>query len=199
VSVAHRLPLLLSAVAALVSAGCGSSTPTSSTGAGPGVTSPRASPQVWNGAVVLGRAGQTSGKVSSQSRFAPKDLIELRVDAGGAAPDTEVSATWLDDHGRVLGSEVHRSQGVQGTMVFASPSPGGLQPGGYRVQVRVNGQLVSERHFEVQPQRSQSPQRKPDSSPRQDQKSRASLPQTLEALHTANPTADLLENPPNRA
>ncbi len=41
-------------------------------------------------------------------------------------------------------------------MVFASPSPGGLEPGNYQVQLSVDGQLVSEQRFQVDP-----PQRGP--------------------------------------
>jgi len=100
---------------------------------------------------VLGKAGETSGKVSSQTRFASHDLIELRVDASGSAPGVEIRATWLDKAGRVLGSEMHRSRIGQGAMIFPSPTPAGLEPGDYRVQVRVGGEMVSELHFTVEP------------------------------------------------
>ena len=93
----NRSPLYpLIAVAVLVSAGCGSSIPTGPTAAGPGVTTSAVAPRAWRGAVVLGRAGQTSGKTQSQTGFLSHDLIELRVDVGGIPPKVEVRATWLD-------------------------------------------------------------------------------------------------------
>ena len=54
---------------------------------------------------------------------------------------------------------MHRSRIGQQAMVFASPSPAGLEPGTYRVQLSVAGELVRELRFEVQPSapRSQHP------------------------------------------
>ena len=158
------LPPLI-AITMLVSAGCGSSIPTSPVAAGPGVTAPAAMSQAWSGAAVLGRAGQTSGKTQSQTRFLSHDFIELRVDVGGIPPNVEVRTTWLDAKGHVLGGEMHRSRIGQQAMVFASPSPGGLEPGNYRVQLRVAGQLVRELRFEVQPSAPGDPIH-PSTSPR---------------------------------
>src|SRR5579884_3627032 len=142
--------MLVASVVALVSTGCGSSLPSSPTAAGPGTTSSTPLPQAWSGAVVLGRAGETSAQASSQTRFGSHDLIELRVDVGGIPPNVEVRATWLDSQGRVLGGEARRSRSGQQVMVFPSPSPAGLAPGHYRVQLRVGGQVVREQSFEVE-------------------------------------------------
>lgn len=142
--------LLLGASAGLLATGCGSSTPTGPIAAGPAVAGPVITPQAWTGAIVLGRAGELAGNASSQTRFTSRDLIELRVDVGGASPGEEVRATWLDSSGRVLGGDAQRKRLGQKTMVFPSPSPGGLEPGNYIVQVRVNGQRVADRHFHVE-------------------------------------------------
>ena len=146
-------PLFMSAAASagLLTTACGTSTPTGPIAAGPAVASPIATPQAWTGGIVLGKAGELSGNPKSQTRFASQDLIELRVDVGGASPREEVRATWLDSSGRVLGGEAETTRLGQKMMVFPSPSPGGLDPGQYTVQVTVNGQLVAERRFEVEP------------------------------------------------
>jgi len=112
---------------------------------------PSSAPQAWAGAVVLGRAGETAGRTSSKARFASHDLIELRVGVGRIPPDVEVRATWLDSQGRVLGTQMQRSRTGQQAMIFASPSPGGLEPGSYSVQLRVAGELVREQRFEIDP------------------------------------------------
>ena len=140
---------LLLVVTALLSTGCGSSMPTSPLGAGPGVAGPATAPQAWTGAAVLGKAGETAGKTQSRTRFSAHDLIELRVDVGGTPPNVEVRATWLDNQGHVLGTQMQRSRIGQEAMVFASPAPGGLEPGNYRVQLRVAGEMVHEQSFEV--------------------------------------------------
>ena len=143
--------MTVAASAGLLTTGCGSSMPTAPIAAGPAVASPVATPQAWTGGIVLGRAGELSGNPRSQTQFASRDLIELRVDVGGASPREEVRATWLDSGGRVLGGEAQTTRLGQKMMVFPSPSPGGLDPGQYTVQVTVNGQLVAERHFDVEP------------------------------------------------
>ena len=89
--------------------------------------------------------------VSWNNSFTPGDTVFAAVVLTGPAPPTQVTARWTSADGQVVGETTETvtvGEGETATM-FHLVKPAGLPPGSYKVEILVNGQVVSSKDFTI--------------------------------------------------
>jgi hypothetical protein len=103
--------------------------------------------------VDLGRAVDADGRITDEDdtdEFGPDDTIYVSVDTEGTASGATLSARWLYEDGQIV-DETSQTISPTGPSVteFHISNPDGLAPGGYTVEILLNGETVETRDFEV--------------------------------------------------
>lgn len=106
--------------------------------------------------VTLGRGVDSDRKIVSPGKnFAPDDTIYASVRTMGAMPATRLSARWSTRKGEASERLSERDETVTldgaGTSIFRFSRPGGIDPGGYRLDLFADGVVVAQADFRVDP------------------------------------------------
>jgi hypothetical protein len=102
--------------------------------------------------IVVGRAvGPDKVVTEPAAAFSPADTIYTSVVTQGKGPTATLSARWTRG-GSVL-EETEQRIAPSGTVVseFHVFNPSGWTPGDYRVEIRLDGRVVGDRAFRVDP------------------------------------------------
>lgn len=116
--------------------------------AAPAATPPAAGPTVSN--VELGNAiGGDNRVTTAMTTFAPRDTIYATVTVDGAGAG-QLGARWTFQDGQEVHSETKALTGGGATThEFHVSKPDGWPAGRYRVEIRLDGNVVQTRDFEV--------------------------------------------------
>jgi len=168
--ITQPLVLVVSVAAALALGACNktndsvstSGTPSSATTAPPSTAAPAPMPPAMApaGAATAGAVSVTSVDVGTSvdaanrvtaagSSFAPKDDIYASVVTNGSG-QAKLDARWTFQDGQVVNedSKTIDASGEQAT-TFKINKPGGFPPGNYKVEISLNGNMVSSKDFSV--------------------------------------------------
>jgi len=168
--ITQPLVLVVSVAAALALGACNktndsvstSGTPSSATTAPPSTAAPAPMPPAMApaGAATAGAVSVTSVDVGTSvdaanrvtaagSSFAPKDDIYASVVTNGSG-QAKLDARWTFQDGQVVNedSKTIDASGEQ-AITFKINKPGGFPPGNYKVEISLNGNMVSSKDFSV--------------------------------------------------
>ena len=103
--------------------------------------------------VDLGRSISTDGRINDNmetDEFGPSDTIYASVATDGTASGSALSARWTFEDGQVV-DESSQNISPTGPAVteFHISKPNGFPKGKYKVEIKLNGQTVETKDFEV--------------------------------------------------
>src|SRR5262249_9759253 len=140
--------LSLTLMAALTLASCARQTPQTTT-----ETSTTQTRTVQVSHIDLGNSLTSDRRVitTSAPSFAPKDTVYASVILAAPVPAAQVTARWTAPDGAVVSETtqtVAASPG-EGVAQFQVATPDGLPPGNYKLEILVDGQVVSTKDFTI--------------------------------------------------
>jgi hypothetical protein len=89
--------------------------------------------------------------VTTDRPLAPRDTLYAAVDLDGPAPASQVTARWVAADGTVVSETTQQvpASDTEGVAQFQFAPPAGLAPGTYKMEIVVDGQVVSTKEFTV--------------------------------------------------
>ena len=103
--------------------------------------------------VDLGRSVSTDGRINDNmetDEFRPADTIYASVATDGTASGSALSARWTFEDGQVVDeSSLNISPTGPAITEFHISKPNGFPKGKYKVEIKLNGQTVETKDFEV--------------------------------------------------
>lgn len=100
----------------------------------------------------LGRALSSDRRVvTTDQPFTPGDTVYAAVILTGPVPASQVTARWTASDGTVVAEDTQTvaASDAEEVAQFHMVKPAGLPPGNYRVDVLVDGQVVSTKDFTI--------------------------------------------------
>ena len=147
------LPIALAVLAiALISCARKESVPESQTSTQSSTTETKTHSTVHVNRINLGR-GLTSDRrvITTDQAFTPGDTVYASVVLAPPVSGSRVTARWTSSDGQVVfesTQDVAPSE-TEAVLQFQMVKPAGLAPGGYKLEILVDGQVVSSKEFTV--------------------------------------------------
>ena len=143
-----RRMLPMFAILALVLASCTRQTPETTT-----ETSTTETHTVQVSRVDLGNSLTSDRRVitTTTTSFAPKDTVYASVVLAAPTPASQLTARWTAPDGAVVSetTQTVSASPEEGVAQFQVATPDGLPPGTYKLEILVDGQVVSTRDFTI--------------------------------------------------